>query len=287
MSSPKPGAGPGDRIPAARMLPRGSVYLVGGGPGNPELLTLRALRVLQQADVVLYDNLVSPDIVALVPPKAARVYVGKQQGNHALDQHEINALMVRLAREGKRVLRLKGGDPFIFGRGGEEIEALAAHGIPFEVVPGVTAASGVSAYAGIPLTHRDHAHSCVFATGHRRDGELDLDWEALARPNQTVVIYMGVHGLARVCAELVAHGLPAHTPAAIVEKGTTARQRVLPGTLETLPGIAEVARAKPPALIIVGEVVRLRDKLRWFEPAGAALGALLTPSAATPRAVRA
>jgi len=287
MSGAKPGAGPADRIPAARMLPHGCVYLVGGGPGNPELLTLRALRVLQQADVVLYDNLVSPDIVALVPPEASRVYVGKQEGNHALDQHEINALMVRLAREGKRVLRLKGGDPFVFGRGGEEIEALAAHGIPFEVVPGITAASGISSYAGIPLTHRDHAQSCVFATGHRRDGKLDLDWEALARPHQTVVIYMGVHGLARVCAELVAHGLPAGTPAAIVEKGTTAKQRVVPGTLATLAGIAEVANVRPPALIIVGEVVRLRDKLHWFEPAGASMGALLTPSAATRPAVRA
>ncbi len=244
----------------------GWVYLVGGGPGNPDLLTLRALRVLQEADVVLFDHLVAPEIVDLARHGAERVYVGKEQDNHALDQAQINALMVRLAREGKRVVRLKGGDPFIFGRGGEEIEALAAHGIAFEVVPGVTAACGVAAYAGIPLTHRDFANTCVFVTGHLKDGTLELNWDALVRPRQTLVIYMGVHGLASLCGKLVTHGLSAMTPAAIVEKGTLADQRVICGTLDSLPALAAEARVHPPALVIVGEVVRLREKLAWFQP---------------------
>lgn len=244
--------------------PQGFVSLVGAGPGEPELLTLRALRVLRSADAVLYDHLVAPALVDMARPGAERMYVGKECDNHALGQAEINALMVRLAREGKRVVRLKGGDPYIFGRGGEEIEALAAQGIAFEVVPGVTAAAGAAAYAGIPLTHRDYAQSCVFATGHLKDGGAQLDWAALARPRQTVVIYMGVGALARICAGLVEHGLAPELPAALVEKATLPGQRVIEGTLASLPAAAQAAGVKPPALLIVGEVVRLRERLGWF-----------------------
>ncbi len=183
-----------------------------------------------------------------------------------MPQEQINELLVRLAKEGKRVVRLKGGDPFIFGRGGEEIETLASHGIPFQVVPGITAASGVSTYTGIPLTHRDYAQSCIFVTGHLKDGSMNLDWQALARPRQTVVFYMGLHGLETICAKLVEHGLPDSTPVAIVQQGTTPNQRVFTGTLATLPGIAQVEKPQAPTLIIVGGVVALRDKLAWFKP---------------------
>jgi len=245
---------------------RGEVYLVGAGPGDPDLLTFRALRLMQKADVVLYDALVSKPIVDMTRRDAERIYVGKKRNDHALPQEEINQLLVRLAKEGKRVLRLKGGDPFIFGRGGEEIETLAAEGIPFQVVPGITAASGVASYAGIPLTHRDHAQSCVFVTGHLKDGTMNLDWEQLARPRQTVVVYMGLHGLDTLCAKLVEHGLPDTTPIAIVQHGTQPTQRVITGTLATMPTIAEREQPQPPTLIIVGGVVTLREKLAWFHP---------------------
>ena len=262
-------------VPQYAPAQRGAVYLVGAGPGNPELLTLRAARLLEQADVVVYDNLVAPAILELARADAERVYVGKRRGRHTMPQQAISDLLVQLARQRKRVVRLKGGDPFIFGRGGEEIETLSSQGIPFEVVPGITAAAGVAAYAGIPLTHRDHAQSCVFVTGHLKDGSMNLDWNALARPRQTVVIYMGLLGLPILCEQLIAHGLTAATPAAIVQQGTTGSQRVLTGTLKTLPALAAAAQLAPPTLIIVGSVVSLRNKLSWFETDGEQPGSAL------------
>lgn len=246
--------------------PAGEVFLVGAGSGAPDLLTFRALRLMQVADVVLYDNLVSRPVLEMTRRDAERIFVGKMRSRHAMPQESINQLLVRLAKEGKRVLRLKGGDPFIFGRGGEEIETLSEHKINFQVVPGITAASGVAAYAGIPLTHRDYAQSCVFVTGHLKDGSMNLDWEMLARPNQTVVVYMGLHGLEIICSRLIEHGSPESTPAAIIQQGSTQNQRVVSGTLSTLPQKAAAAKLKAPTLIIIGGVVKLREKLSWFEP---------------------
>jgi uroporphyrin-III C-methyltransferase/precorrin-2 dehydrogenase/sirohydrochlorin ferrochelatase len=242
----------------------GEVYLVGSGPGDPDLITFRALRLMQQADVVVYDRLVSQPILDMVRRDADMIYAGKERSKHTLTQESINELLVRLAKEGKRVLRLKGGDPFIFGRGGEEIETLAEEGIPFQVVPGITAASGCASYAGIPLTHRDYAQSCIFVTGHLKDGSVDLDWQKLVRPSQTIVFYMGLHSVSIICKELMTHGMRPNMPVAMIQQGTTKNQRVFIEQLNTLPALMEKEDVKPPTIIIVGEVVSLHEKLRWY-----------------------
>ncbi|ATJ83071.1 uroporphyrinogen-III C-methyltransferase [Halomonas beimenensis] len=251
--------------PVSSELAPGRVSLVGAGPGDPELLTVKALRRLQAADVILHDRLVSDEILALAAPQAWRLYVGKARSDHSVPQEGINQALVDWARAGKRVVRLKGGDPFIFGRGGEELESLVAAGVEVEVVPGITAASGCAAYAGIPLTHRDHAQSVRFITGHLRNGSCDLDWAALASPGQTLVFYMGLGSLAIISERLQAHGLAADTPLALIEQGTTARQRVHVGSLGSLPPALELGTIRPPTLVIVGTVVTLHDALAWFD----------------------
>jgi uroporphyrin-III C-methyltransferase/precorrin-2 dehydrogenase/sirohydrochlorin ferrochelatase len=253
-----------DKLERTDEFKTGEVYLVGGGPGDPDLLTFKALRLMQQADIVLYDRLVSKEVLNLVRRDATRIYVGKTAGDHPVTQGNINQKLVDYALKGNRVVRLKGGDPFIFGRGGEEIETLAEHGIPFQVVPGITAASGCASYAGIPLTHRDHAQSVRFIAGHLRSGKMDLNWPELVQPNQTLVFYMGLNGMETICQQLKEHGLDPTTPTALIEKGTSDRQQVFVGDLDTLPRIVRDAGAKAPTLIIVGSVVSLHKKLAWF-----------------------
>tara|TARA_B100001142_G_scaffold202890_1_gene201352 strand:+ start:23 stop:1087 length:1065 start_codon:yes stop_codon:yes gene_type:complete len=247
-------------------IAHGEVFLVGCGPGDPDLLTFRALRLMQKADVVLHDRLVTDEIMELVRRDAELVFVGKRRGDHAMPQDEISQLMIKLAKEGKRVLRLKSGDPFVFGRGGEEMDALSLEEIPFQVVPGVTAANGCASYAGIPLTHRDHAQSCIFVTGHAKDDNLDLDWPALVRPKQTLVVYMGLDSLSMLTKKLITHGADPKTPAAVVDNGTRSQQQVITASLEDLARRAVEENLPGPSIIIIGTVVTLREKLSWFKP---------------------
>jgi len=247
-----------------QFMQQGEVYLIGAGPGDPDLLTLKAFRLLQLAEVVLYDRLVSPEVMALVNKNAELVYVGKRRDKHSVPQGGINQLLIDHAKRGKRVARLKGGDPFIFGRGGEEIETLAEEGIPFQVIPGITAASGCSSYSGIPLTHRDYAQSVQFITGQLQDGSVNLNWPELIAPGKTLVFYMGLKGLPVICDSLISNGMSADMPCALVEKGTTAAQRVMVSNLAQLPTLMKEQDIASPSLFIVGEVVSLSHKLNWF-----------------------
>ena len=260
---------------------QGEVYLVGAGPGDPDLLTFKALRLMQRADVVLYDRLIGKGILNLVRRDAERIYVGKLPQEHIVPQPEISRMLLRLAQEGKRVLRLKGGDPFVFGRGGEEIELLAEAGIPFQVVPGITAASGCAAYAGIPLTHRDHAQVCIFVTGHSKDGQIDLDWKVLLQPRQTVAVYMGLKYLDELTRAFIANGAAPSLPVALIDNGTRPNQQVLTATLDTMAEKAAKAGVKGPAILIIGSVVRLREKLDWYVPEEQAHAAKSTEAAMT------
>ncbi len=246
------------------LAPQGEVYLVGSGPGDPDLLTFKALRLMQKADVVLHDRLVSDGVLELVRRDADRIYVGKKQGEHSMRQEDISRTLVQLAQEGKRVLRLKSGDPFMFGRGGEEIEMLSQEGVSFQVVPGISAGNGCAAYSGIPLTHRDHAQACIFVTGHAKDGKVNLNWKALVQPNQTVVVYMGLISITQVIGELMAHGADPKLPVAIVDKGTRLDQNVVTGTMESITAIATRAKLEGPAILIIGTVVSLRHQLAWY-----------------------
>ena len=243
----------------------GEVYLVGAGPGDPDLLTFRALRLMQQADIALYDRLVHPSIIDLIRRDAQKIYVGKQRDNHTVRQEEINDLLVKYAKEGKRVLRLKGGDPFIFGRGGEEIDTLVENNVSFQVVPGITSASGCSAYSGIPLTHRDHAQSCIFVTGHLKEGKLELNWEKLIQPNQTIVFYMGLVSIDIICAQLINNGLDPKTPCALVQQGTTPEQKVYTSIVKDMSKLVKEKKPTAPTIFIIGYVVDLRDKLNWYK----------------------
>ena len=248
---------------------QGEVYLVGAGPGDPDLLTFKALRLMQQADIALYDRLVHPSIVDLIRRDATKIYVGKERDNHVVRQEEINEFLVKYAKEGKKVLRLKGGDPFIFGRGGEEIETLADEKVAFQVVPGITSASGCSTYSGIPLTHRDYAQSCIFVTGHLKKGKLELDWEKLIQENQTIVFYMGLVSIDIICEQLIQHGLSELTPCALIQQGTTNTQKEYISILKDMPTVVKTKKPKAPTIFIIGGVVALRDKLKWYSTSAA------------------
>lgn len=256
---------------SANTLPNGRVYLVGAGPGDPGLLTVRGLELLRRAEAIVYDHLVSGEILDLAPPQARRVYVGKIAGKHTLSQDEINALLLDEARRGSLVVRLKGGDPFIFGRGGEECLFLRDHGIEFEVVPGVSAVSAVPAYAGIPLTSRDYSTAFIAVTGHEHNEKErpQVDWSLLARLDATLVVFMGILSLRSICEELLRYGRSPNTPVAVIRWGTTMEQETITGTLATIADQVEQTRLRPPGLIVIGEVVRLREKLAWFEVARA------------------